>query len=83
MTEAARATGAAYDATVTVVDNIHDLEEAARESELRLAEARAAIKAARPALAVARLTDKVARFRAHLQEAERELAEAVAAAKGN
>ena len=82
MTEAARATGAAYDATVTVVNNIHDLEEAARESELRLAEARAAIKAARPALTVARLTDKVAKFRRHLEEAERELAEAVAAAKG-
>jgi hypothetical protein len=75
-TEKAAGTGAAHDATIVVSNNVGAL-------EVALAEARAAERANRPHVAVAKLTEKVAKFRAHLVEAETELAAARLAAREN
>jgi len=71
--------GAAYNASLSAKSNISQLEDAALAAELELAEARAAEKAQRPFLHFEKMKAKVAKFRAHLAEAERNLADAQAA----
>jgi hypothetical protein len=65
-TDKAAGSGAAHDATIVVENNVGAL-------EVALAEARAAERANRPYLAVHKLEEKVAKYRAHLAEAEAEL----------
>jgi hypothetical protein len=75
----ALAKGAAFNASASSVNNISQLEEAALAAELALAEARAAEKAKRPYQLVERMKLKVAKFQANLEEAEHNLADAIAA----
>jgi hypothetical protein len=72
----AAASGAAHNASIKVQNNVGALEAA-------LAEARAAEKAAAPHLVVARLEEKLAKFKANIAEVEAELAAARALAKEN
>jgi hypothetical protein len=71
--------GAAFNASVSSTSHISQLEDAALAAELALAEARAAEKAQRPYQLVERMKRKVAKFRANLEEAEHNLADAIAA----
>jgi len=81
--ESAGAVAVANNPTISVVNNVRDLEEAARLAQEAYAEARRSAKAAYPAIQLAKAEEKVTKFRALLAEAERGLIEARAAAKGN
>jgi len=78
-TEIARGEGTAFDATITAVNNISQLEAAAQAAQEALAAARAEAEAQRPFVHVANMERKVAKFRAMLAEAEQNLADAHAA----
>ena len=80
--ESAGARGAAHHPTISVVNNVAELEETARLAQEALAEARRAVKTD-PTLQIVKAEAKVAKFRAFLAEAERGLANARALARGN